>query len=232
MADEITTTPMLAALPPLRLVIVPTAHVSKDSVQKVRNTIVAENPDAIAVELCRNRFLSLMSGKKPTAGQLISSPLYAILYLLQQALGAIFKSEPGAEMKEAAILASQLHRPLLLADRDIEETMRMVKGIPLREKLSILLEFLLSPLKLRRAKLSELTDYNFLLPFLFEFKEKFPRAYFALVDSRNEFILRSVLGFNAERMVLVVGAGHVPGLLELAKSHNLNSQRKIDAIVV
>jgi len=218
-------------LPSMKIILVPTAHVSAESVRKVHETIMREQPGAIAVELCKKRFVGMMENKKPTPLELLSSPIYAFLYLFQQLLGKIFGSEPGLEMKEAARLASQLNKPLILADRDITITMNMVKAIPLTEKLAILFELVLTPFRLRVFKLSEITEPKFLLPFMQEFRKKFPKTYFALVDSRNEFILRSLLAFGAEKTVAVVGAGHVPGLLELVKKHNLNSERKIDAVV-
>jgi len=224
-------TPSSAPAPPMKIILVPTAHVSAESVRKVRETIMGEQPDAIAIELCKKRFIGMIENKKPTTLELISSPLYGFLYLFQQLLGKVFGSEPGLEMKEAALLASQLNKPLILADRDITITMNMVKAIPLTEKLAILFELALTPFKLRVFKLSEITEPKFLLPFMQEFRKKFPKTYFALVDSRNEFIFRSLLAFGAEKTVAVVGAGHVPGLLELVKRHNLNSERKIDAVV-
>lgn len=204
----------------MRIILVPTAHVSAESVRKVRETIAREQPDAIAVELCKKRFVGMMENKKPTLLELLSSPIYAFLYLFQQALGKVFGSEPGLEMKEAALLAAQLRKPLILADRDITVTMKMVKAIPLAEKLAILIELALTPFRLRVFRLSEITEQKFLLPFMQEFSRKFPKTYFALVDSRNEFILGSLLAFGAGKTVAVVGAGHVPGLLELVKRHN------------
>lgn len=216
----------------MHLVIVPTAHVFKKSVVKVRETIMTENPDIIALELCPARFRALLSKKKPTFRQLISSPTYAFLYLLQQLLGFVFGSAPGNEMLEGIKAASELNKPLLLADRNIQTTMGRIRKIPLSEKVRMLLGLLPSPFSLKVAgKAGQLTDHNFLLPFLKEFDRKFPKAYAYLVTERNEHMFHSLLHHPEKKIVLVVGAGHVPGLLDLIKEHNLKEGDKITYVV-
>jgi len=216
----------------MHLIIVPTAHVLKKSIAKVRETIITENPDIIALELCQSRFRALLSRKKPTLKQLLSSPTYSFLYLLQQLLGFIFGSAPGSEMLEGIRAASEMKKPLLLVDRDIRITMGRIGKIPLSEKVRMLLGLLPSPLSIRFVgKAEQLTDYNNLLPFLVQFKQKFPKTYAYLVTERNRHMFNSLLHHAEKKIVLVVGAGHVSGLLDLIKEHNLKEQDKITCVV-
>lgn len=216
----------------MRLIIVPTAHVSKKSIAKVREAVIKEDPDAVALELCPSRLRALLSNRKPTIRQLLSSPTYAFLYLLQQLLGRIFGSAPGSEMLEGIKAASEIKKPLLLVDRDVRVTVEGIRKIPLGEKIRMLAEIFLFPFSMKRIrKLEQLTDYNFLLPFLIQFKQKFPKTYTYLVAERNEHIFKSLLPHMEKKIVLVVGAGHVSGLLDLIKEHNLKEGDEITCVV-
>lgn len=204
----------------MELIIVPTAHVSKASVEKVRRVITETNPDIIAVELCQARFKALMEGVRPSAFQLLRSPLYSSLFILQQLLGAVLGSKPGGEMKEAILTAAALKKPILLADADINLIMKKISAIPLHEKLGLVFQIFLSPFsrqKLPRpTKLEDLTNPSFLAPILSNFKFSFPKTYKSLVDDRNRYMFGSLLNFPDKKIVLVIGAGHTEGIIELA----------------
>ncbi|HQF90334.1 MAG TPA: TraB/GumN family protein, partial [Methanofastidiosum sp.] len=46
------------------VILIGTVHISKDSVEEVRNVIEKENPDVVGVELCESRFDALKNAKK------------------------------------------------------------------------------------------------------------------------------------------------------------------------
>lgn len=218
----------------MELIIVPTAHVSKQSITKVRETILREKPNLVAVELCASRFRSLMHGERPSIMQMLNTPLYSTLFLIQQALGVLFGSKPGAEMKEAILAASEAKIPILLADVDINITMRRAAKIPLREKLGIILQIFTSPFSggLKRASLDDLTTPNFLAPILSKFQTEFPVTYSALVEQRNRHIFSSLLNFPDKKIVLVVGAGHAAGIAELARSNTALTTPPINCVII
>jgi len=204
----------------MELIIVPTAHVSKASVEKVRRVITDSNPDIVAVELCQTRFRALMDGAKPSLSQMVRSPLYSSLFLIQQLLGKLLGSKPGNEMKEAILAAAQLGKPVLLADEDITKIMKKISSIPLREKLGLVLQIFTAPFSRNKlphaARLEDLSTPSFLAPILMQFKSSFPITYKYLVDDRNRYMLGSLLNFQDKKIVLVIGAGHAKGICELA----------------
>ena len=55
-------------------ILIPTAHVSRKSIQKVRGTIRGYAPEVVAVELDKQRAVALISGKKPSLSTLIRNP--------------------------------------------------------------------------------------------------------------------------------------------------------------
>jgi pheromone shutdown protein TraB len=202
---------------PMKLTIIPVAHISAQSAQLVEETIVREDPDLIGLELCRERLASLSKGARRGMDirTAISHPTSAFLFLAQQALGKFWKINPGLEMVAALKAASVIGKPVALLDRPIRLTAREIEKIPLREKLGILLWD--GGIKNRKGiKIRDLMDEGVLAPLLSGMREKFPLSYKVLVESRNKYMLARLLAQNPAKAVLVVGAAHAGGIRELA----------------
>ncbi|MBI5133722.1 MAG: TraB/GumN family protein [Thaumarchaeota archaeon] len=200
----------------MELVMVPVAHISKKSIEKVRETIIAEKPDAIAVELCEARLQAMLRKKASfSRTEALRNPLYFIFYMLQKVLGEIFRVKPGSEMFEAVKLSSELRIPLHLVDRDIGETMQGIGAIPLKEKLMIVFQSPLSipffVFKLPR-NLEKLMMQENIEKIMAEFKAQFPSFYRVLVEERDIYMASRISAMEANKVVLVVGAGHVKGI--------------------
>ena len=114
------------------IVLVGTAHVSEDSVERVRERIDEEHPDVVAVELDENRYRSLkgevrddldpkdlIQGTRP-----IEFLIYWLLSFMQNKLGDEFGIEPGADMLAAIEEAEERDIPVALVDRDIQVTVQ------------------------------------------------------------------------------------------------------------
>jgi len=115
-----------------RVRVVGTAHVSEESVREVEETIEAERPDIVAVELDEGRYRQLKGGEPDdiepgdllrgnTVFQFIA---YWMLSYVQARLGEKFDVTPGADMLSAVETAEELGIDVALVDRDINETMR------------------------------------------------------------------------------------------------------------
>ncbi|MFA1611385.1 TraB/GumN family protein [Halobellus rubicundus] len=115
-----------------RVRVVGTAHVSEESVREVEETIEAERPDVVAVELDEGRYQQLKGGEPDdiepsdllsgnTVFQFIA---YWMLSYVQARLGEKFDVTPGADMLSAVETAEELGIDVALVDRDINETMR------------------------------------------------------------------------------------------------------------
>ena len=200
-----------------RLTIVPVAHISRKSAELVRETIEQEQPQFVALELCRERLHGLVAKK---SGHMdlrtaIFHPTSAIMFAAQQLLGKWWRIEPGSEMVEALRAAGDIKRPVILLDRPIRAIAKDIEKIPLREKLSMVLPGG-NPLK-KKMGLGELMEPENLEVLLSKLEKDFPVSYSVFVDSRNRYMFRKLLFHRPESAVLVVGAAHVPGLLKLAK---------------
>lgn len=214
----------------MKIIVVPTIHISRQSAAKVRHTIQAEKPDYIALELCRTRFYSLIHNKKPTPRQLLTSPTHAFLYLLQNLLGRLVNTQPGEEMRFAIATAAENQVPLLLVDQPIDITMQKLGQIPFPKKAELLIRSLL-PIRINGAKPKALEDFGdprFLRPYLHTLKERLPELYEILLTDRNHFMFDTVLRHPKEKVVLVCGAGHAPGMERLIKRYNLNHSPPIE----
>ncbi|MFA5381695.1 MAG: TraB/GumN family protein [Candidatus Micrarchaeia archaeon] len=213
----------------MELILVPTAHVSKKSIELVKKTINEEKPDLIAVELDKQRAMSLLSGKKPDLLTLLKNPGFLFMYSAQQIIGFILKSTPGEEMKTALLEAGKNNIPILLSDLPIQYTMQNLKKIPFREKLK-----LITPMKIKGIdSIEKLTNPKELRPLLIQIKERYPNTYKYLIEDRNNFIFNKIINSKQTKIVGVYGAGHIPGLEDLIKEYNLiNLENKIQLKVI
>ena len=113
------------------LVMVGTAHVSRESADLVREVIERERPDAVCLELDAQRYEGLAERSRWESLNLVelirSKRLAALLANLllatwQRRLGGALGVVPGAEMLEAARVAERLGIPVALCDRDVRVT--------------------------------------------------------------------------------------------------------------
>ena len=128
--------------------LVGTAHISKESVELVRNEIETWNPDIVAVELCDSRYKALSENRRLDKESLLKvikegkAPLILIQSLLaseQRKLGISEDLQPGAELIEAISIAKESKKEVALIDRDIQITLRRAwKKMKLREKVGLL----------------------------------------------------------------------------------------------
>ncbi|WP_313695188.1 TraB/GumN family protein [Halorarum halobium] len=112
--------------------VVGTAHVSEESVTEVEETIEAERPDVVAVELDEGRYRQ-MKGETPDdldPGDLLQGNTvfqflaYWMLSYVQTRMGDRFDVEPGAEMMAAVETAEEFGLGVALVDRDIQTTIQ------------------------------------------------------------------------------------------------------------
>lgn len=198
----------------------PVAHVSRTSIKHVRDTILREKPDWVALELDSERWAALHRKEQPTPRALAANPLFGILWLLQRSLAARAKQAPGAEMLAAARAASEVGAQVALIDMPIGLTLAKINEIPFRERLRIVLEAVLSiglfflPFGKRLLE-SELTSEPFLERFREEFAGQYPNLYRVLIEERNTWMAGEVMRLPAQKVVLVCGAGHAAGIQKL-----------------
>ena len=130
------------------IILVGTAHVSKDSVQEVRESIQATNPDVVAVELCKRRYDVLRNPKNWQDTDIVgiirekkASFLFANLVLasFQKRIGEKLGVRPGQEMHEAILVAEAADIPVALIDRPVQITLqRTWRKLSLKERFMLI----------------------------------------------------------------------------------------------
>ena len=201
-----------------------TAHISSKSVEAVKEQIEDFKPDIVAVELCKSRYDSLVSGRRLDKEGLLKvikegkAPLVLIQSLLaaeQRKLGLDEGQQPGAELLEAVKLSEELGLQVELIDRDIQVTLRRAwRKMKFREKIKILFSMLGEDEDEIDVDLDEILENRDILTDLMnELKEFSPGAGEVLIDERDEYLAQNILNIESDRRILaVVGAGHLNGI--------------------
>ncbi|MBW2363325.1 MAG: TraB/GumN family protein [Deltaproteobacteria bacterium] len=205
--------------------LVGTAHISRESADLVREVIEAERPDAVCVELDAQRFAALSQKRRFDSldlKQVIRSrqlaPLIANLLLAsyQKRLGGALGVAPGTELMEAAHTAERLGIPMSLCDRDVRITLRRAwAAMSFWKKSRLVSEFLASAFdhqEIDEAELRRLREGDVLSELMAELGQAMPELKRVLIDERDTYLSQRIRETDGQRVVAVVGAGHVEGM--------------------
>lgn len=210
------------------IIILGTAHVSKDSVDQVRSVIEAEKPDCVCVELCESRYQSIKSRdqwknmdiikviREKKAFLLLSNLMLASF---QKRIASKLDVKPGQEMIQAIDSAKEVDAKIHLADRDIRATLsRTWRSMGLWSKVKLIFQLLLSmgeADEITEEDVEKMKQQDMLESILAEVGESMPQLKHALIHERDLYLAEKIRTAPGSRIVAVVGAGHVPGI----KSH-------------
>lgn len=210
------------------LKIIGTAHVSEKSVEEVKNTILEDKPEVVAVELDAGRYQRLIQEKLGVEektdisisdiikGNNIGLFLVSgLLTYMQKKIGDDLGVKPGSEMLVAVEAAEEVGARIALIDRDINLTLkRAMNAMSFREKAKFIFGVVASLL----GKDEELEDVeslkegDTLQEVMGYFKEMSPAAYKVLVDERDAFMVHRIQDIEEDHVIAVVGAGHQSGM--------------------
>jgi pheromone shutdown-related protein TraB len=207
------------------LILVGTAHVSRESVEEVRRAIAEEKPDRVCVELDDGRYTSMSQGtswQNLNVGKVIREGkgflLMANLVLssFQRRLGRDLGVKPGEEMLAAVDAARELGVPFSLCDRNIQITLRRAWGRTSfwgkLKMLSAMLASVFTSEKLGPEDIEKLKQKDVLQSMMEELAEFLPAAKEVLIDERDTYLAAKILQSEGQRVVAVVGAGHLAGI--------------------
>jgi pheromone shutdown-related protein TraB len=209
------------------IILVGTAHVSMESVRLVEEVIRAETPDAVCVELCAARHQALRQKdrwqemdivkviREKKAFLLLSNLLLASF---QKRIAKKMDVTPGAEMQKAIELAETTGAQLCLADRDIRTTLsRAWHALGVWSKAKLVFQLLVSMGQaedITAEEIERLKQRDVLEALLSEVGRSMPMLKTILIDERDRFLAAKIRQAPGKKIVAVVGAGHVPGILQ------------------
>lgn len=210
------------------IVLVGTAHISKDSVDEVKQVIDEFKPDIVAVELCQRRYDAITKKEQwentPVTHLIKSNNAYLLLaqtFLgsIQRKLGKEYGVEPGSEMIAAMNIAKRNNLQVALVDRDISITLKRAwRRMGLREKFRLIWEFLKAIVGVEDEEIEEfdlrrLMDQDVISSLMEEFGEIAPSVSDVLIHERDRYIAKKIFDESKKgRVVAVVGAGHLQGI--------------------
>ncbi len=219
--------------------IVGTAHVSKDSVRDVREVINTIRPDSVCVELCNARYESMFNEQKWKDMDIVKviKENKALYLLIQLVLSSFYKKigdmlgvRPGADMIEAVEAAREVGAQVVLADRDVNVTLRRVWGslgfFKKMKLLGILLGSVFSDEEITSDDIEKLKQKDQLEIALEEVSKSLPEVKAKLIDERDIFLAEKIKSAPGKKIVAVVGAGHVNGIVK-----NLSKENDIDSLM-
>ncbi len=226
-----------------RVFLVPTAHISRQSVDDVRQTIEATSPDVVCVELCESRYRNILDreGWKNTDVVQVIREGRAMLLLaslvmasFQKRLGDRLGVKPGAEMLEAIRAARDRGAELVLADRDIQITLKRTWArLGFWGKLKIFVQLTASLFggdEIDEETIEELKEEDKLGDVLKLLADEFPNLKETLIDERDVYLAQKVRDQAGRRTVAVVGAGHLPGMLSsIRRESDLSTLQEVPA---
>lgn len=208
-----------------QIVLVGTAHISRDSVDTVRRVIATEKPDTVCVELDEQRYQALRDPYRWRSLNLVQvlrkgqgAFLLANLALssFQKRMGMGTGVKPGEELAAAAEEAEKHQMHLSLVDRNIRTTLlRAWRQTGFWKKLqlfSALIAGLFDNTQLDEEELARLRQQDTLSALLQEMGDNLPGLKTVLVDERDRFMAYHIANARGNKIVAVVGAAHVPGI--------------------
>jgi pheromone shutdown-related protein TraB len=209
-----------------------TAHVSRESIEEVRNIICEEKPDMVCVELDQARYnsitqkdnwekLNLAKVFKEGKGFLLIANL--VLAGFQRRLGNELGVKPGEEMKTAVEAAHEMGISYSLCDREVHTTLRrawMRCGLWSKAKLlASLLASAFTTEKLSEKEIEDLKNKNELDGMMSELADYLPAVKEVLIDERDRYLAAKIWDSMPQetqgknlKITAVMGAGHIQGI--------------------
>jgi pheromone shutdown-related protein TraB len=212
------------------IILVGTAHVSKESVDEVTQAVREEKPDMVCIELDESRYktmtnkddwgrLDVVKVFKEGRGFLLIANL--ILANFQRRMGEDIGVKPGDEMKAAIETAQELGIPFALCDREINLTLRRAwANCGFLNKMKLLSSLLSEAFTAKNAEklsveeIEALKDTSELDDMMDNLSNYLPPVKETLIDERDRYLAGKIWSTGGEgvKQLAIVGAGHFKGL--------------------
>ncbi len=207
--------------------LVGTAHVSKKSADLAESVIREIQPDTVAVELCQPRYLSLKDPERWKNTNVVevirqgrSSLLLVQLILssFQRRVGKQLGVKPGEEMMRAVEVAEDIGAETVMADREVKITLSRTWSsmgfFSMLKVMGTLIGSLFTEEAVDEDEIERLKSSDVLAETLKDFSKALPEVRTSLIDERDQYLAAKIAAAPGDKVVAVVGAGHVPGILQ------------------
>jgi pheromone shutdown-related protein TraB len=207
------------------IILLGTAHVSKESVRLVADVIEAEKPDTVCVELCESRYQSIRQKDKWQETDIVKVIKEKKTFLLlsnlllvsfQKRIADKLDVKPGEEMIKAMEIGEALGAEIHLADRNIRITLlKTWRAMGLWSKVKLLFQLVLSIGEIDEIKeedIEKMKQEDVLHTLLSDVGKSLPILKDILIDERDQYLAQKIRTAPGNKIVAVVGAGHVPGI--------------------
>ena len=224
-------------------IIIGTAHISRQSADLVRQVIENEKPDVVCVELDEKRFKALSEKNRwenldlksiIRQKQLSTLIVNLVLSSYQKKLGEKLGVTPGTELLEAIETAKEKNIPVELCDREARITLRRAwHSMSLWQKLKLLVGGfggIFEKQDLTEEKLAELRSKDVLSEMMEELGKAMPVLKKVIIDERDQYIAQKMKESNGEKIISIVGAGHVNGIIKALESDDKIDLKAIEVI--
>ena len=216
-------------------ILIGTAHVSRNSVEQVKEVIESERPDAVCIELDEQRYQTIIDCDKWKNTDIIKiikekkSTLLLVNLILssfQKRIAKQFGINAGQEMIQGIESAKTTGANLVLADRNIQTTFsRIWHGVRFWGKIRLIAGIIFSIFnteEITEEDLEKLKSQDMLDSILNDLTATFPDLKRPLVDERDQYLAQKIKEAPGNKVVAVLGAAHIPGIKEeIYKDHDL-----------
>ncbi|MDA3917300.1 MAG: TraB/GumN family protein [Deltaproteobacteria bacterium] len=207
------------------ILLIGTAHVSKQSAELVQETIHEQKPDTVCVELCQTRLASLKDAdrwRNMDIVKVIKEKKALLLFInlllasFQKKMADKFGIKPGQEMINAIKAADECEALIVPADREIQITLsRVWRGMGLWEKLKLMFALVFSfgaSDDISEEDIENMKQEDILQTLLSDVKKSHPIIEKSLINERDQFLAEKIRSAPGDKIVAVVGAAHTPGI--------------------
>ena len=196
--------------------------------ENVKELIRSRRPEVVCLELDPGRYRALMERRESSRVPI----QYRLLAFIQKRMASKFGSEVGDEMLAAAKAAGEVGAKVALIDMDAGQVFaRLWKRMSFGEKMRMFGGAFLGLFMTKQKVEKEMEKYeSHEAQYIEVLGEGFPAVKEVLIDDRNKHMAQQISTIVATHpsVVVVVGDGHVPGLLEALKPLEVETIRLKD----
>ncbi len=220
-----------------KIILIATAHVSKDSAALVKQIVEEEHPDSVCIELDEDRFQNIQNPnawentdiikviKAKKLGFLMAN---LVLASYQKRIAKNLNTNVGGEMIQGIESAKEIGATLVLADRKIQTTfLRIWRKLSLWEKGKLIMSLLFSfdeDTNVSDEDLQELLKEDMLDSVMSEMRKEFPKIGDILISERDQYLAAKIKEAPGEKVVAILGGAHVPGVKnEIYRTQDIES---------